>query len=98
LSYFLLNILVKDDGSACLADFGLMAIVLDPETTDMTASADEGAKGTYRWMGPELFYPTDFGTSKLQLTKESDCYAFGMVIYEVSVSQYNTRDRPHGSR
>jgi hypothetical protein len=75
-----------------------MAIVLDPETTDMTTSTDEGAKGTYRWMGPELFYPNDFGISKLQLTKETDCYAFGMVIYEVSVSQYNTRDHLHGSR
>jgi len=78
-----LNILVKHDGTACLADFGLMSIVLDPETTDITTSTGGGAKGTYRWMSPELFYPTDFGISKFQLTKESDCYAFGIVIYEV---------------
>jgi len=78
-----LNILVKSDGSACLADFGLMSIILDPETTDITNSTEGGAKGTYRWMSPELFYPNDFGISKFQLTKESDCYAFGMVIYEV---------------
>jgi serine/threonine protein kinase len=74
---------VKDDGSACLADFGLMSIVLDPETTDLTTSTDEAAKGTYRWMSPELFYPTEFNLSKFQLTRESDCYAFGMTIYEV---------------
>jgi serine/threonine protein kinase len=82
-----LNILVKDDGSACLADFGLMSIVLGPETADITTSTDGGTKGTYRWMSPELFYPDDFGLSKFQLTKESDCYAFGMVIYEVGGSQ-----------
>ena len=80
------NILVKGDGSACLADFGLMSIALDPETTDITTT--EGTtKGTYRWMSPELFFPAEFGLSKFQLTKESDCYAFGMVIYEVIDSQ-----------
>lgn len=78
---------MKNNGSACLADFGLMSIVLDPETTDITSSTGESAKGTYRWMGPELFYPSEFGLPKFQLTKESDCYAFGMVIYEVGSSQ-----------
>jgi serine/threonine protein kinase len=74
---------VKDDGKACLADFGLMSIALDPETTDITSSTGGAAKGTYRWMSPELFYPKEFGLPKFQLTKESDCYAFGMVVYEV---------------
>ena len=60
-----------------------MSIALDPETTDITSSTGGAAKGTYRWMSPELFYPKEFGFPKLQLTKESDCYAFGMVIYEV---------------
>ena len=74
---------MKDDGKACLADFGLMSIALDPETTDITSSTGGAAKGTYRWMSPELFYPKEFNLLKFQLTKESDCYAFGMVIYEV---------------
>lgn len=68
-----------------------MSIILDPETTDITASTDGGTKGTYRWMSPELFFPNDFGIERFQLTKESDCYAFGMVIYEVSDPQYGTR-------
>lgn len=85
---------MKKDGSACLADFGLMAIVLGPETTDITT--DGGAKGTYRWMSPELFYPNDFNIPTFQLTRESDCYAFGMVIYEVSSSQYGVCDCLHG--
>lgn len=84
---FQVNILVKDDGSACLADFGLISIVMDPNTTDITTSTDGGTQGTYRWMGPELFYPNEYGLSKFQLTKESDCYAFGMVIYEVGSSK-----------
>ncbi|KAF9789525.1 kinase-like domain-containing protein [Thelephora terrestris] len=78
-----LNILVKDNGRACLADFGFMSIALDPGTTSVTLSAGEKAKGTYPWMSPELFDPTIFDLPKCRLTKESDCYALGMVIYEV---------------
>ena len=39
--------------------------------------------GTYCWMSPELLDPQRFG-SKYRLTRQSDCYALGMVIYEVS--------------
>lgn len=83
-----MNILVKDDGTACLADFGLMSIALDPDTADITSSTDGSTTGTFQWMSPELFYPREFGLSKFQLTKESDCYAFGMVIYEVISLQH----------
>ena len=73
---------MKGDGRACLADFGLMSITLDVETTDtITTSARSG--GTYRWMSPELLDPRVFDLLRVQPTKESDCYAFGMVIYEV---------------
>ena len=46
------------------------------------------AGGTYRWMSPELLDPELFGIPELEgdrPTKQSDCYAFGMVIYEVRV-------------
>ena len=36
-----------------------------------------------RWMSPELFYPDESGLKAARPTKQSDCYAFGMVIYEV---------------
>ena len=36
-----------------------------------------------RWMSPELIDPERFGLEDSRPTKESDCYAFGMVIYEV---------------
>ena len=34
-------------------------------------------------MSPELFHPKDFGLEDSRRTKCSDCYALGMVIYEV---------------
>ena len=39
--------------------------------------------GTTRWMSPELLDPERFGSSDERPTKQSDCYAFGMAIYEV---------------
>ena len=39
--------------------------------------------GTTRWMSPELLYPEKFGGSDGRPTKQSDCYALGMVVYEV---------------
>ena len=39
--------------------------------------------GTTRWMSPELLDPDLFGTGDCRPTKQSDCYALGMVIYEV---------------
>ena len=77
--------MIDKDGSARLADFGLLTIVSDsthPETT----SSSEGA-GTMRWMSPELLDPERFGSKNARHTKESDCYALGMVILEVLTSQ-----------
>lgn len=39
--------------------------------------------GTTRWMSPELLDPSRFDSDGLP-SRESDCYALGMVIYEVS--------------
>lgn len=43
--------------------------------------------GTARWMSPELLLPEQFGFEKSRRTTESDCYALGMVIYEVLSGQ-----------
>ena len=46
------------------------------------------AGGTYRWMSPELLDPELFGIPESEgdrPTRQSDCYALGMVIYEVRV-------------
>jgi len=43
-------------------------------------------------MSPELFDPNKFGLKESRPTKESDCYALGMVMYEVLSGQ-----TPHAS-
>ena len=68
------NILVDQTRHARLADFGLITILSDPTTSNFHARG-----GSLRWMSPELFDPEIESCQ----TKHSDCYAFGMVIYEV---------------
>ena len=44
--------------------------------------------GTRRWMSPELLDPERLGMPESEdnrPTRQSDCYALGMVIYEVGV-------------
>ena len=53
-------------------DFGFLTIVPDSATL---SSYRQG--GTAQWMSPELFDP------QTRHTNHSDCYALGMVIYEV---------------
>jgi serine/threonine protein kinase len=83
--YIKANILINQNGNACLADFGLLTIVSDP--TNPTASSSSAKGGTTRWMSPELLDPDQFGFKDSRPTKESDCYALGMVIYEVLSGQ-----------
>ena len=79
------NILIDKDCKARLADFGLLTIISDSTHTATTTSS-EGA-GTMRWMSPELLDPERFGCKNARHTKESDCYALGMVILEVLTGQ-----------
>ena len=79
------NILIDDNGRARLADFGLLTIISNP--TYFTASSSVVTGGTTQWMSPELLHPEQFGLDLSSPTKESDCYALGMVIYEVTSGQ-----------
>ena len=56
-----------------------MKISIDLSTIPLSSTTVSSA-GTVRWMSPELF----FGQNSSP-TRESDCYALGMVIYEVSL-------------
>lgn len=75
------NILVNDLGAARIADFGLMTIT--DLTTTFLSETDDSSGGTFCRMSPELLDPDRFGSNG-RPTPESDCYALGMVIYEVS--------------
>jgi serine/threonine protein kinase len=70
------NILIDNDGYACLAGFHLATIALEQRIVRSPALVDEA----FPWMSPELL-------GGGYLTKEADCYALGMVIYEVLTGQ-----------
>jgi len=72
------NILINHSGHACLAGFGQLTIALDQSTTTPLAVTDDAI----RWMSPELINPQTVDSIG-RPTKESDCYALGMAIYEV---------------
>jgi len=75
------NIIVDNRGSARVADFGLMAMV--DLSTVLLSGPSVLTGGTFCWMSPELLDPTRFGSNG-RPTRESDCYALGMMVYEVS--------------
>ena len=80
------NILIDSDHHARLADFWGPNFVSDrANPTASNSTANTG--GTIRWMGPELLHPQKFGLEDGRPTKESDYYAFGMVILEVLSGQ-----------
>ncbi|KAF7326404.1 Kinase-like protein [Mycena venus] len=70
------NILINDERSACLADFGLSQIA------DATLSMSTTRGGSLYWMAPELIDPDHFGC-QFARTRSSDVYAFGCVCFEV---------------
>ncbi|KAJ7442175.1 kinase-like domain-containing protein [Mycena galericulata] len=75
------NILINDDWSACLADFGLSGSSY--ATPSMRSST---RAGSLRWMAPELIDPGRFGY-KFARTAASDIYAFGCVCVELYTGQ-----------
>ncbi|KAJ6476215.1 kinase-like domain-containing protein, partial [Mycena sanguinolenta] len=78
------NILVSDDWSVCLADFGLAGVIEDPASTTggaLTSTADHA--GSLRWFAPELIAPTFFGCERFVRTTASDVYAFACVCIEL---------------
>jgi serine/threonine protein kinase len=54
--------------------------------TKLFSESNDLLGGTLSWMSPELMNASR-ADSKNRATCESDCYALGMVIYEVSRSR-----------
>ncbi|KAJ7870518.1 kinase-like domain-containing protein [Mycena leptocephala] len=71
------NILVKDDGVCCLADFGIA--VLAEMHVSWTISSTSSIQGAVRWLAPELLDPEQ--RPKPSTTR--DIYSLGCTIYEV---------------
>ena len=53
--------------------------------TEILSESFLASVGTFRWMSPELLDPKRFNSDG-RLARESDCYALGMVVYEVRLS------------
>ena len=70
--------LIDDNCTARLAVWGLATILVDLSTISLSATAIPSG-GSAPWMSPELL----FGQNS-QPTRQSDCYALGMVVYEMS--------------
>jgi len=75
------NVFIKDDGEACLGDFGLSRFIQRASTGLTTTSLS----GTTRWMAPELLFPK--GDDLAPVTKEGDVYAFGCLAVEITTDQ-----------
>ncbi|KAF7340963.1 Kinase-like protein [Mycena sanguinolenta] len=70
------NILINEDWSACLADFGLSIF------SDATSLMTTNRGGSVYWMAPELLDPERFGM-RFARTRASDVYALGCVCLEL---------------
>ena len=81
------NILIDRDFHPRLTDYGLVAIISDPNTVD-PGNTTSPPVGTVRYMAPELLNPSGFGLKNSNPTKRSDVYAFGIVMYQV-ISAYS---------
>jgi serine/threonine protein kinase len=67
---------------ACLADFGFMSMVLDPQKPLSCSAGMDG--GTVTFMPPETLAPSVYDVTNPTPTPEGDIYAFGLVILQVS--------------
>ncbi|KZV94506.1 kinase-like protein [Exidia glandulosa HHB12029] len=79
------NVLVSCEGIARIADFGVSRIAYDAIVGPSTSSA----KGTYRWMAPELL-----ATDDAQNTIENDMWSAGCLMLEISTEVHPYNDKP----
>ncbi|KAJ7336465.1 kinase-like domain-containing protein [Mycena albidolilacea] len=76
------NILISDDGHACLSDFGLATTFSEADSTATMTSSSNRA-GSARWFAPELIEPKSFGCERFVRTTASDVYAYACVCLEL---------------
>ena len=77
------NVLMDENGLACITDFGLSRIApsggaTNVITTGLVTSRQDG--GTLRFQAPELLCPKE---DNAKATKKSDIYAFAMTCIHV---------------
>ncbi|KIJ10913.1 hypothetical protein PAXINDRAFT_16135 [Paxillus involutus ATCC 200175] len=81
------NVLVHDNGRACIADFGLSTLLTELEGSSFSTSFH--ARGTLRWAAPELLSLNvhvsgdEENIPQVPPTPRSDTYAFGGIMLQV---------------
>lgn len=75
--------MIRSDGTACVADYGLAQIFAEVDYSFSSASL----AGPVRWLAVEVM--TSECESAVPYTKESDVYAFAMTVIEVSLITTN---------
>ncbi|KAF9263061.1 kinase-like protein [Marasmius fiardii PR-910] len=74
------NILVTPDLRACITDFGLSRV----SATQPLLTETSRARGTTRWLSPELLTPDQ----SIFPTRQSDVYAYACVCYEIFTGRF----------
>lgn len=80
------NILIDGNLHARLTDYGLSAIISDPNVVDPSTATSPSVE-IVQCMAPELLHPPSFCLMNSHPTRESDIYAFGVVTYRVVTGQ-----------
>ncbi|KAK3720308.1 hypothetical protein QZH41_020389, partial [Actinostola sp. cb2023] len=75
------NILVKNDGTCCIADLGLAVRYV--HSSRFLDIADSSRNGTARYLSPELLID-DSTVLSFTAYQKSDMYAFGLVLWEMA--------------
>ncbi|KZS88242.1 kinase-like protein [Sistotremastrum niveocremeum HHB9708] len=76
------NILIADDGTALLADFGVSRLIESDSTmaSESATTTSSSITGTIRWMAPEVVCGSESVSSA---TIESDVWAVGCILLEL---------------
>ncbi|KAF9219824.1 hypothetical protein BS17DRAFT_716225, partial [Gyrodon lividus] len=76
------NVLIHNNGRACIADFGLSMLLTELGASTFTTSFQ--ARGTLHWAAPELLdLQMIENAPKVVLTLQSDVYSFGGITLQV---------------
>lgn len=74
-----LNVLLNENYTAKICDFGLAKTKHSTQSI-LSKTTNNGNKGTWNWMAPELF---DEGSTN----KKTDVYSLGIVLWEISTAK-----------
>ncbi|KAJ8013379.1 hypothetical protein DPEC_G00052660 [Dallia pectoralis] len=94
------NILVKQDMTCCLCDFGLGLRLVNTLTVDDLANS--GQVGTARYMAPEVL-ESRLNLENIESFKETDVYSMALVLWEITsrcraIGEVKDYEPPYGSK